>query len=147
MNVILLRDIEKLGTQGEVVKVKPGYARNYLIPSGLAVWESPERQKALKEQARQQAGKRARSVGKAQGLKKEIEGRKWTVKLSVGADDKTFGAVTVHDIENVLAEGGVKLDKHAVQLDEPIKTLGVHTVNVRIHPEVIASINVWVIKA
>ena len=147
MNVILVKDIEKLGAQGEVVKVRPGYARNYLIPAGFAVAETEQQRRALKELMRQREQKHARDLAKAQELKKQLEAKKWTLKLNTGADDKSFGAITANDIIELLSQGEVTLDKHAVQLGEPIKTLGVHPVPVRVHPEVVATVKLSVVKA
>ena len=147
MNIILVKDVEKLGSQGAVVKVRPGYARNYLIPAGFAVAETPEQRRVLQEVTRQREQKHTREVAKAQEVKSKIEAKKWTLKLSMGTEDKSFGAVTASDIGELLAQSGVELDKHAVHLAEPIKTLGTHPVTVRVHPEVAAVIKLSVVKA
>jgi len=147
MDVILLKAVEKLGTEGAVVHVKPGYARNYLVPRGLAVLASPEQLKTVETIRQQRARKSQRVKAGADALKQKLESRSLTLKLSVGADDKPFGSVTTHDIAEALQHEGIMIEKHAVRLDEPIKTLGVYEVPVRIHAEVTATLKVWVVKA
>ncbi len=147
MNVILLKDVEKLGIRGSVIKVKRGYARNYLVPSGFAVVETEQQRRALAETIRQGEQKHKRDVEKAEGVKKAIEAKKWTLTLNVGTEDKTFGAVTANDVAQLLEREGIAVEKHSVHLSEPIKSLGVHTVPVRVHPEVTASLKLSVVKA
>ncbi len=147
MNIILLKDVEKVGQRGAVVNVRPGFARNYLIPAGFAVTETPEQQRALAELIRQREQKHAREVAKANALKAQLEAKKWTLKLSIGEDNKSFGAISAHDVNELLVQNGITLDKHAVQLDEPIKSLGSHPVLVRLHSEVVATIKLSVVKA
>lgn len=147
MNVILLKDVEKLGIRGSVVKVKRGYARNYLVPSGFAVVETEQQRRALGETIRQGEQKHKRDVEKAEGVKKVIESKKWTLTLNVGTEDKTFGAVTANDVAELLEREGIAIEKHSVHLSEPIKSLGVHVVPVRVHSEVTASLKLSVVKA
>ncbi len=147
MNVILLKDVEKLGIRGSVVKVKRGYARNYLVPSGFAVVETEQQRRALGETIRQGEQKHKRDVEKAEGVKTVIESKKWTLTLNVGTEDKTFGAVTANDVAELLEREGIAIEKHSVHLSEPIKSLGVHVVPVRVHSEVTASLKLSVVKA
>jgi len=147
MDVILLKDIEKLGTEGTVVHVKPGFARNYLVPSGLAVPASPQHLKAV-EAAKQQRLRQAQRVqAEAEAVKRQLEGRSLTLKLALGADDEPFGSVTVHDVAEALAREGMQVEKHAIRLEHPIKTLGVYDIPVRLHPNVTAMLKLWVVKA
>ena len=147
MDVVLLKDVEPLGAEGAVVHVKPGFARNYLLPRGLAVPATPQHLKAVEEITRQRAKKLERVKVEAEALKRKLESRSLTLKLTVGADDKPFGSVTTHDIVEALGRDGLSVEKHAVHLSEPIKTLGVFDVPIRLQPEVTATLKVWVVKA
>jgi large subunit ribosomal protein L9 len=146
MDVVLLTDVEALGAAGSTVQVKPGFARNYLIPRGLAVAATAEQLKALAERTRQRAKQHQRAQAQAQVLKQQLEGRSLTLKLAVGAEGKPFGSVTVHDLREALARVGLEVEKHAIQLAEPIKTLGVYEVPVRLTADVAASVKVWVVQ-
>jgi large subunit ribosomal protein L9 len=147
MDVILLKDVEKLGAEGSVVHVRPGYARNYLLPAGLAVAASPEQLKAVEaaKQARQKQAKRLSA--EAEELKKKIEARSLTLKLTLGENDQAFGSVSAHDIVEALAKEGLAVEKSAVKLDEPVKALGIFDVPVRLHADVTATLKLWVVKA
>ena len=147
MDVILLKDVEKLGAEGTVVRVTPGFARNYLVPSGLAVPASPQRLAAIETAARQRLKQAARVQAEAERLKQQLERRSLTLKLAVGADDAPFGSVTVHDVAEALARDGMPVAKPAIHLEHPIKTLGVFDIPVRLHPNVTAMLKLWVVKA
>ena len=147
MEVVLLKDVEKLGAEGAVVKVKPGFARNYLLPHGLAALATTQQLKAVEETKRQRLQKTQRARRDADALKRKLEAHSLTLKLSLGEDDKPFGSITTHDIVDALAQDGMVIDKHAVHLEHPIKTLGVFDVPVRLHADVTATLKVWVVKA
>ena len=147
MDVVLLKDVEKLGAEGAVVKVKPGFARNYLLPHGLAALATAQQLKAIEETKRQRLQKTRRARRDADALKCKLEARSLTLKLNLGEDDKPFGSITTHDIADALAQEGIVMDKHAVQLERPIKSLGVFDVPVRLSPEVTATLKVWIVKA
>jgi len=146
MDVILLRAVDTLGTEGAVVHVKPGYARNYLLPQGLAVAATATQMKALETRQRQQQEKVQRIKAQAETLKRTLEGRSLTLKLSLGEDEKPFGAITTHEVMDALAREGFELEKHALHLDQPIKSLGIFELPVRLHPEVTATLKLWVVK-
>ena len=146
MDVILLKDVEKLGAQGAVVHVKPGFARNYLLPQGLAVASTTQQLKAAQERQRQQQAKVQRIKAEAEALKRKLEGRSLTLKLSLGEDEKPFGAITPHEIIDALKREGFELDKHALRLEQPIKSLGIFELPVRLHPDVTATLKLWVVK-
>ena len=146
MDVVLLKDVEKLGTEGAVVHVKPGFARNYLLPRGLAAPATPQQLKALDVIRQQRAQKLQRAKAAAEAIKRKLESRSLTLKLSLGVDDKPFGSITTHDIAEALTREGLEVDKHAVRLEQPIKGLGVYDVPVRVHPEVTAILKLWVVK-
>ena len=147
MDVILLKSVEKLGAEGAVVRVRPGYARNFLVPSGLAVPATPQQLKVVEETKRQQQRKTQRQLAESDSLKQKIESRSLTLKLTVGEGDKPFGSVTAHDLAEALAKEGLSVEKHAIHLEEPIKALGVYQVPVKVHPSVTATLNVSVVKA
>lgn len=147
MDVILLKDLDKVGKEGAVVPVKAGFARNYLVPRGLALPATREHRRMVEERTRQAQAKQARVHKHAQQLKQKLESRSWTLKLNVGERDTAFGSVTAHDVHEALAQAGIAVDRHAIQLEEPIKVLGIYDVPVRLHPEVTATLKVWVVKA
>jgi len=146
MDVILVKDVDTLGKEGTVVHVKPGYARNYLIPRGLALSATPEHQRMLEARQRHAAAKQVRLRQQAEQLKQKLESRSLTIALKLGEGDKPFGSVTVHDLVEQLEREGITIEKPAIQLAPPLKTLGIFDVPVRLHPEVTATLKVWVVK-
>ena len=146
MEIVLLKDVEKLGTEGSVVRVKPGFARNYLVPCGLAVLATAQQLKTVEAAARQRQAKAQRLQAEADTLKRTIEGHPLTLTLAVGAEEKSFGSVTAHEIVEALAQAGIVVEKHAVRLVEPIKTLGAFELPVRLHPHVTATLKLSIVK-
>lgn len=146
VEMILMQDVKELGVAGQVVKVADGYARNFLLPNNLAapVTDATRRQLA-KLQIKREAEKKV-VVEKARDLAASIQKGSYTVSMKVGEGDKLFGSVTNGDILKVLAAQGFELDKHAVELEQPIKELGMFEVKVKVHPEVEALIKVWVVQ-
>lgn len=147
MDIVLLRDVERLGAQGAVVSVKPGFARNYLIPCGLAAAATTQQLKLAHEATRQRTQKVQRLKEQAEGLKRTLEQQSVTLTLSLGEGEKAFGSVTAHDITEALARAGHVVEKHAVHLEQPIKALGIYEVPVRVHADVTATVKVHVVKA
>ena len=147
MDVILLKDVNKLGTEGTVVRVKPGFARNYLLPVGLAVPATAQQLKAVAAATQQRQRKSQRLQADAEAMKRTLESRPLTFTLTLGAEDKPFGSVTTHDVVEALARDGIVVDKHAVHLEESIKALGLFEVPVRLHPNVTATLKLQVVKA
>ncbi len=146
MQVILRERIEQLGEAGEIVDVKPGYGRNYLIPKGLAYEATESNKRRLEaERARHQA-KEAETLGEAQKRAASIEGISLTFHARAGQEGKLFGSITSADIAEKLAEQGVTVERRQIELDEPIKALGVTSVPVRLHPQVRPEVKVWVIQ-
>jgi large subunit ribosomal protein L9 len=146
MEVILREDIEKLGSRGEVVKVAPGYARNFLLPKRLAV-EATESNKKIVEQERQaHLRKEAKQIGEAQDLAKIMSGVTVTITQKAGENDQLFGSVGSKDVADALAAKGYNIDRRKVQLDEPIKQLGEFKAPVRLHREVTVEVTVVVAK-
>lgn len=144
--VILMQDVKDLGAEGQVVRVSEGYARNFLIPKKLAapVTEATRRRLAKLQQQREAELKAGRE--KALALAAKLEKASCTITMKVGEGEKLFGSVTSADIVKVLESQGFELDKHAVQLEAPIKELGVFEVKIKVHPDVDALVKVWVVQ-
>ncbi len=147
IEVMLMQDVKELGALGAVVSVKDGYARNYLFPQKLAApVTAATRRQMVKLQAAQLAEREA-VLGKMRALADAMAGKAYTIAVKVGAEDKIFGSVTAADIVEALHAQGFEVEKHAVQLEAPIKALGACEIKVRIHPEVEATIKVAVVQA
>ena len=145
MQVILRDKIENLGNAGDVVEVKPGYGRNYLIPKGLAYEASPANVRRMEAERAAQGRKDAETLSEARQQASAIEGVSLTFNARAGQEGKLFGSITSGDIADKLAEQGITIDRRQIELDEPIKSLGVHSVPVRLHSLVRPEIKVWVI--
>jgi len=146
MEVILKQSVEKLGNPGDVVKVSAGYARNYLIPRGIAVEATPGNRKRIEQQRQRLEAAEAARRESAQTLAERLSQVSLTFAARVGEEGKLFGSVTASDILHRLEELGYELEKRQIDLHEPIKTLGVYRVPIRLHADVKAEVKVWVIK-
>jgi len=146
MEVILREDVKKLGKAGSVVKVKPGYARNYLIPKGLAAVSTPQNLRMLEAEKSRKSRLEEKEKSQAAELAEKLSSFSCTIAVKAGVDDKLFGTVTSEHIADTLKASGMDVDKKKIVLNEPIKTLGVYNVDVNLHPEIIAKIKVWVVK-
>lgn len=146
MEVILHEDVPNLGEAGQIVNVKNGYARNFLLPRKLAVVADSKNVKMLEHQKKVVAAKQTRAKGKAQELAKKIGELSITVEREGGDEEKIFGSVTSMDIANALRGEGYVIDKRHIKLAEPIKKIGVYEVPVRLHAEVDGQVKVWVVK-
>ena len=146
MEVILRQAVDNLGHTGDIVKVSAGYARNYLLPRGLAYEATPGNRKRLeKERSRLEAAEAERR-GSAEQLAQRLEEVSLTFSARVGEEGKLFGSVTAADIAHQLESQGFQIERRQIDLHEPIKTLGVFRVPIRLHAEVKPEIRVWVIK-
>ena len=146
MEVILREDIEKLGSRGEVVKVAPGYARNFLLPKKLAVQATGANKKIVEQERQSHLRKEAKHKTEAEDLSKLLTGVSVTIAQKAGDNDQLFGSVTSKDIGDALAAKNYTIDRRKIQLDEPIKQLGEYTVPVRLHKDVTVDISVLVAK-
>ena len=146
MQVILRERMENLGDAGEIVDVKPGFARNYLIPQGLAYEASTANVRRIEHERAQVAARSAEDLANARARAGAIEAISLTFNARAGQEGRLFGSITSGDIADRLAEQGVQIDRRQIELDEPIKALGVFSVPVRLHAEVRPEIKVWVIK-
>jgi large subunit ribosomal protein L9 len=146
MDVILRQDVEKLGRAGEVVTVKDGYARNFLLPRGLAFLANEGNRRRLEAEQRLRTHRADQAVAEARETALRLEAVSVSFTMKAGEGDKLFGSVTAADIADRLAAEGFAVDKRAVELEEPIKSLGVYKVPVRLHPDVKPEVRVWVVK-
>lgn len=144
MQVILREEVSNLGTIGDVVKVKPGYARNYLLPRGLAVEASSRNLRELEHQKRVIADKRLREQKSAAAVAEKLGSVTLAFTLRAGEEGKLFGSITNLDVHRALEERGFTVERRRVLLDEPIKTLGEHKVAIHVGPDTRASVTVTV---
>ena len=147
MDVILLQDVEDLGRMGQTVAVARGYARNYLLPQGMALEATPGNMNVVQEHMKLEAKRDDLRRADAEKRAAELGEISCTISVQAGDDDKLFGSVTARNIAEELATQGVELDHKQVVLEEPIKQLGVYSVPVRLHPEVEITAKVWVVKS
>ena len=146
MEVILRQAVENLGHPGEIVKVSPGYARNYLLPRGLAYEATPGNRKRIEQERQRLEAAEAQRREAAQAHAAKLEQVSLTFSARVGDEGKLFGSVTSSDIVHQLEAQGIHIEKRQVELHEPIKALGVYRVPIRLHADVKPEIKVWVIK-
>jgi len=146
MQVILRDDMDNLGKSGEVVNVKPGYARNYLLPRGHAIKATAGDIKRVEHEKRVIAARTAKMAKEAQAEADKLSQVSVSISRAVGEEDKLYGSVTSRDIAEALAEKGVKVDSKKIHLDEPLKTLGMSEVQIKLGRGVNATIKVWVVK-
>ncbi len=146
MKVILLKDIEALGSAGEVVEVKNGYGRNFLIPRNEALVATAANMAQFKSRRKQQETLAERDRRAAEALAKKLETESITAQVKVGEEDRLFGSVTSQNIAELLNEKGYEIDRRAIHLEDPIRELGVYNVEVRLYPEVVAAVKLWVVK-
>lgn len=146
MEVILREDIEKLGTRGDVVKVAPGYARNFLLPRRLAVAATDSNKKIVEQEKQSHLRKEAKLAGEAQELAKLLSALNLTVARKAGEADHLFGSVTANDVAELLAAQKFNVDRRKIQLDEPIRTLGEHKITVKLHKDVSTEITLNVTR-
>jgi large subunit ribosomal protein L9 len=146
MEIVLTRDYEQLGKAMDVIVVKDGYARNFLIPSGIAVPATEGNKKRVAEAKRIAEIREEKMIKEARVRAKKIEQVPCTIPVKVGEEDKIFGSVTAQEIADFLKKEGFEIEKRDVNLEEPIRQLGVYSVNIKLYRDVDAKLKVWVVK-
>ena len=146
MKVILRQNYEPLGAIGDVVEVKSGFARNFLLPRKIAYIAIGGNVKALEEEKKTVVKKNQKELSGAEILAAELEKISVTIPVQVGEEDKIFGTVTTQMITDALKEKNYDIDKRKIEIEEPIKSLGIYSVNVKLHPTVNTKIKVWVVR-
>jgi len=146
MKVILRKNFNQLGKVGDLVNVKDGYARNYLIPRQIAYQATAGNIRSLEEEKKQIIKKEAKDLEAAQLLAAELEKVSITIPVKVGEEEKIFGSVTHQMIADALQEKGHEIDKRKIDITEPIKALGIYSVSVKLHPNVSAIVKTWVVR-
>jgi len=146
MEVILQEDIPTLGKAGEIVKVKEGYARNFLLPNKKAVLADRKNMKELEHHKKVIAARQSKLLKQAAEWKAKLESHSVTIAKEAGEEDRLFGSVTAHEIAESLRNDGFPVDKRMIEIAEPIKAIGIFEVPVKLQPEVAAVVKVWVVK-
>jgi large subunit ribosomal protein L9 len=146
MEVILNQDVDKIGKAGSVVKVKDGFARNFLIPNGLALPLTPGNLKKLEQQKQNKTQQLEKLKQAALELKGRLDSFSLTIPALTQEEDKLYGSVSSQDLEQALSDEGFSIDKNSLVVEQPIKSLGIYEIPVKLHPEVTATLKVWIVK-
>jgi large subunit ribosomal protein L9 len=146
MELILRDDVEKVGRRGDIVKVKDGFARNFLLPRGLGMPVTAANKAMIEKEKKGHEARLAREKSEFESLAARIGGLRFVAPRKVGENEVLYGSVTAGDIADFLKSKGIEIDKRKVLLDEAIKTLGEHEVKIKLHPEVLASVRLLVTK-
>jgi len=146
MKVILTKDVEKIGRSGSLLKVKDGFARNFLLPRGLAVEATPGNLKRLEQDKQKTSLSIEKEKGSAEDLKSRLENFSLTISALVKEDESLYGSITEADISSALKDEGIEIDKGCVILENPLKALGIYEIPLKLHPQVDAKLKVWVVK-
>ena len=146
MEVILKKSVPSLGERGATVKVKPGYARNYLFPRDFAIPATEANKRVFAEEEQILHRRDVKDMEDARGKAEKLGSVSVTITVQVGEEDKLYGSVTSADVAKELAGQGFEIDKKAILLEEPIKQVGVYNVDIKLHREVVVPIKVWVVK-
>jgi large subunit ribosomal protein L9 len=146
MKLLLRQDYESLGVAGDVVNVKPGFARNFLIPKGFAMLATDKNLKRYENDQKQLHWLQEKEKRQSEELAKTLENVSCTITVQVGEEDKMFGSVTSQNITEALEAQGYKIDKRKILLEEPIKSLGIYSIPIKLHSDVEAKVKVWVVK-
>ena len=146
MEVILNKDVERIGKIGQVLKVKDGFARNFLIPNGLAVPVNSTNLKKLEEEKQRKILQLEKLKKEAEQLNAKLSGFSLTIPVLVQEEEKLYGSISAAELVSALKEEGIEIDKNKIILDQPIKSLGIYEVPVKLHPEITAKIKVWIVK-
>jgi large subunit ribosomal protein L9 len=146
MKVILTADLPHVGSAGQVIEVANGYGRNYLIPRGMAILATPGNERSLAQQQKARLVRDAKNKAEAEALATQLQALSLSIAKKTGEGERLYGSVTSMDIADLLKAQGISLDRRRIVLDTPLKTLGTHSVPIRLHPEVVAEVEVAVTK-
>ena len=146
MKVILLKDVDRVGSAGEIVQISDGFGRNFLIPKNQALMATDANVAQFETRRRQHEAAADREQKGASSLAQQLEKASLTAQVKVGEDDQMFGSVTSQNIADLLKEQGHDIDRRLIELDEPIRALGVYNVKINLYTEVVASVKLWVVK-
>lgn len=146
MKVILLKDVDRVGAAGDIVQVSDGFGRNFLIPQNQALLATDANVARFETRRRQHEAAAEREQRSAAGLAQQLGEASLTAQVKVGEGEQMFGSVTSQNIADLLGEQGYKVDRRMVELEEPIRALGVYNVKVNLHPEVSVTVKLWVVK-
>lgn len=146
MKVILSEDVQKLGKAGAIIRVKDGFARNFLIPNRLAVPATPASLKRLEQEKQKKQSQTENLKKQAEELKNKLTQVSLTIAALTQEEEKLYGSITAQDISAALKDDGFDIDKDQILLNEAIKSLGIYEVPVKLHPEITANVKVWVVK-
>jgi large subunit ribosomal protein L9 len=147
MKLILTQEVTGLGAPGDVVEVKDGYGRNYLVPRGLALVWTRGGEKTIESIKAARSARGVRDADHAAEVKAKLEGSTFQVKVRAGEGGRLFGAVTTADIASAIVDGGAEVDKRTIVVANPIKSLGAHTVTVKVHDDVEAQVSLNIVSA
>ncbi len=146
MEVILKQDVDRIGKAGAVIKVKDGFARNFLLPNGLAVLLTSANLKKIEEDKQNKSLQSEKAKKEAQALSSKLANLSLTLQVLTQEEDKLYGSISSQDIVNALKEENVNIDKNSIILEEPIKALGIYEVPINLHPEISSKVKIWVVK-
>ena len=146
MKVILTAELPHVGKLGQIVDVANGYGRNYLIPRGFAILATPSNERSLAQQQKARSAREAKNKAEAEALAEQLQALALSIAKKTGEGERLYGSVTSMDIADLLKARGILLDRRRIVLDTPLKTLGTHRVPIRLHPEVVAEVEVAVTK-
>ena len=147
MDVILLKDFEGLGSEGDIINVKPGFARNYLVPRGFALRASKRNMAVIEEKKHIREAQESRVEKANKIFAEKLTKTTLTIEVQVGEEERMFGSVTSQDIQGSLEDKGISIDRSAIMMEEPIKALGIFNIPVKITAGLEAELKVYVIKA
>ncbi len=146
MEVILNQDVDKIGRAGSVVQVKEGFARNFLFPHNLAKPATPASLKKLEQDQQVRAAQYAQAKGESELIKQRLSELSLTIPVLTQGEDKLYGSIHAHEISEALKAEGFSIEKSLIDLAEPIKSLGIYEVPVKLHPDVVAKVKLWIVK-
>lgn len=146
MEVILIKDVDRIGNAGQLIKAKDGFARNFLIPNGLAVPVNTANLKRLEQEKQQESLRMEKLRKEAVALQEKLAALSLTIPVLTQEAEKLYGSITAAELSAALKEEGIDVDKNKIQLDAPIKSLGIFEVQVVLHPEVKVKMKVWIVK-